>query len=150
MRLLLMAPALLLAVWVLLSAAHEAQAQKAATPMPAQPFAPAAITATVQVGPGDSTAFAPAQQVLAVGDGVHWVWSSTSIPHTVTSGACAGLTCTPDGNFDSGLAATAPQSYDFTFTAPGLHPYFCKVHGSSMTGEIFVASTRTFLPLVIR
>ena len=56
----------------------------------------------------------------------------------------------PDGQFDSGDPQTAPAGFDFTFTTPGVYPYFCKVHLAGMTGTVLVASTRVYLPLVIR
>ena len=81
------------------------------------------------------------------GDTVHWVWQSTSVPHTVTSGTAPSA----DGNFCSnggaqsaaacGTAAyarTAPFTFDHTFTAAGSFPYFCEIHGAPMSGTVTV------------
>jgi plastocyanin len=122
-----------------------------ATGAPAPTAALAAITATVQVGPASAPfSFVPGTTVVDVGDAVHWNWNSPSTFHSVTSGTCSGFTCTPDGKFDSGAPQTAPANFDFTFSTPGAYPYFCKVHLSEMTGTILVASTRVYLPLVVR
>jgi len=123
----------------------------AQSPAPAsvQPVAPAAITATVQVGPG-STVFSPITTTIFAGDKVRWVWASNF--HSTTSGAC----CTFDGNWDSGVHNVAdppgpPHTFDFTFNTPGTYPYFCSIHGPfGMTGVIIVVTPRLHIPLVIR
>jgi plastocyanin len=111
--------------------------------------APAAQTVTVMVGPGGTFTFAPQTVNIHVGDTVHWVWVSSSIPHTVTSGTAP----TADGKFCSlpagqtpsaaacGTAAyakTAPNTHDETFSTAGSFPYFCEVHGVAMTGMVVV------------
>ena len=151
MRLFVLLTASLLAAMLILSFAPRG-ASADPTPARASGFAPSSITATVQVGPNNSTSFVPATQVVDVGDTVHWVWSSTFIPHAIVSGTCPGGICTADGKFQSngGVPQTAPASYDFTFTAPGVYPYFCGVHQAAMQGVIFVSITHLFLPLIIR
>jgi plastocyanin len=100
--------------------------------------APLAATVTVQVGPNSSTSFAPATVTIQPGDTVSWVWSSTVVPHDVTSGTCSGLTCTADGRFTSGAPQVAPATFNRTFSTPGTFPYFCTVHLSAMTGTVVV------------
>ena len=95
-----------------------------------------AATVTVQVGPGTQMLYSPNPVSIAVGDTIHWVWSSTGlIRHSVTSGVAP----TPDGLFDSGEFPT-PHSFDFTFNTAGTFPYFCTVHGIMMTGSVEVAT----------
>src|SRR5438270_135239 len=90
-----------------------------ATGAPAPLSAPAAITATVQVGPASAPfSFVPGTTVVDVGDSVHWDWNSATTLHSVTSGSCSGFTCTPDAKFDSGAPQTAPASFDFTVSTP--------------------------------
>lgn len=96
-----------------------------------------ATTITVQVGPNNSISFVPATQTINVGDTVNWVWSSTSIPHSTTSGSCPGGNCTPNGIWNSNIH-TAPFNFSFTFNTPGSFPYFCAVHLSAQQGTIIV------------
>ncbi len=105
------------------------------------PLAPATLS-TVTVGPGGSLTFVPATQAIPVGETIHWVWASAAIPHSTTSGSCAGAMCTPDGQWDSGVHL-APFSFDVTFTTAGAFPYFCTVHGASMQGTILVSAGDT-------
>jgi plastocyanin len=98
----------------------------------------AAATVTVEVGPNNQLVFAPANVTINVGDTVHWVWEGT-LAHTSTSGPCTASGCTPDGRWDSGLH-TAPFTFDFTFTAPGTYPYFCRPHAPEMRGTVMVQS----------
>jgi plastocyanin len=99
-----------------------------------------AATFTVQVGPNNGFSFVPATQPTAPGDTLHWVWSSTTISHSTTSGTCSGSTCTPDGQWNSGIH-NAPFSFDVTLAVPGTYPYFCSVHGAAMQGMIVVSPT---------
>lgn len=93
----------------------------------------AAVTANVSVG---NFFFSPSTVNINQGDKVHWAWISGT--HTTTSGTCPGGNCTPDGVWDSGTKSSG--SFEFTFNAAGNFPYFCEVHGSSMTGRVNVAS----------
>jgi len=113
----------------------------------AAPTTPQPQTVTVMVGPNNGMSFSPAQMTIHAGDTVHWMWTSTSVPHTVTSGTAPNA----DGNFCSnggtqsaaactGLsyAHTAPFTFDHTFPTAGTFPYFCEVHGAMMSGTITV------------
>jgi plastocyanin len=89
-------------------------------------------TASVAVGPGIS--FSPASVTIASGGKVTWTWSG-ALPHSVTSGTCAG-TCTPDGKFASTTQTSG--TFSFTFPTAGDFPYYCVVHGSMMTATVHV------------
>jgi plastocyanin len=69
---------------------------------------------------------------VRVGETVQWSFVS-SMPHSATSGAC----CTPSGLWDSGTR-TSPATFSHRFDQAGTFPYFCTVHGSSMTGTVTV------------
>ena len=49
--------------------------------------------------------------------------------HTLTSGTCLGIVCTPDGLFDSG-DVQQHQTADISLVGVGLgdHPFFCAKH----------------------
>src|SRR5438105_1502818 len=87
-------------------------------------FAAPADTATVLVGNG-SISYAPITETVAVGDAVKWVWTGDGFGHSTTSGSCAGLACTPDGKWDSGLSAAAGFTFTQTFTQSGTYAYYC-------------------------
>jgi plastocyanin len=119
------------------------------TPTPTPSPAPAAQTVTVTVGPNGTTTFSPQTVNVHAGDTVHWVWASSSIPHTVTSGTAPsadGKFCSiPEGQDETAArcstldyAKMAPNTYDETFTTAGTFPYFCLVHGAAMTGTVIV------------
>jgi PKD repeat protein len=72
-----------------------------------------AAAISVTVGPGGSISYSP--------------------EHSTTS----GIAPTPDGIWDSGIFG-APHSFSHTFTSAGTFHYFCRVHGSAMTGTITV------------
>ena len=77
---------------------------------------------------GDSTS------TITVGTTVNWVWVSST--HSVEAGACPP--CTPGtGTFSSGNPQTG-GSFSHTFDTAGNFPYYCRVHGSGMTGTIIV------------
>jgi plastocyanin len=103
------------------------------------------------VGAGNSFSFSPQTVNINVGDTVTWNWVSTTIPHTVTSGAPGAA----DGKFCSvpagtpmnattcnsaSYAQTAPASFSQTFSTAGTFPYFCEIHGAMMTGTVVVAA----------
>lgn len=75
--------------------------------------------------------FSPANLTIAAGTTVQWT-NNGSNQHTVTSG-----TGSPDGTFDSGLLNTG-KTFSFTFNSVGTYPYYCQVHGTSMSGTITV------------
>jgi plastocyanin len=61
------------------------------------------------------------------------LWLSLSGTHSTTSGPCPP--CTGDGLWDSGQGF---EAFDHTFNQAGTFPYFCSVHGTSMTGTVIV------------
>jgi plastocyanin len=108
-------------------------------------------TVTVQVGPNNTFTFNPSSVAISPGDTVQWVWQSTTIPHTVTSGlpgAADGKFCSlPEGSTENAqtcnstsYAQVAPFTYSETdtFMTPGMYPYYCTVHGAQMTGMVIV------------
>src|SRR4051812_39249803 len=100
-------------------------------------FAQAATTHTVNVGNdffadplnGNSSSI-----TITAGDTIHWAFQAGT--HTTTSGTCSGV-CTPDGKWDSGNKNPG-QTFDQAFPSAGTFPYFCKIHGSFMTGTVIV------------
>ena len=85
-------------------------------------------------------AFKPTTLTVQTGDTVIWNQLDPGF-HTVTSGTveqgAAGVTQQPDGKFDSGQLATG-GNFEFTFTEPGLYPYYCEIHPATMRAEIQV------------
>src|SRR5881628_2891799 len=73
--------------------------------------------------------FDPANLTVAVGRPVVWRHQGSN-QHTVTSGT---PTINPGALFDSG-ALNPGGGFQFTFTAPGTYPFFCRIHGIAMTG----------------
>ena len=71
-------------------------------------------------------AFTPATLTVAAGTTVTWTNDDT-VPHTATAS---------DGSFDSGNLNPG-QSFSFTFSTPGNHPYVCQYH-AGMQGTIVV------------
>jgi plastocyanin len=93
-----------------------------------------AATVTVQVG-FVGPVFTPSSVSIQPGDTVNWVWGSTGISHSVTSGT-GGVS---DGLFDSGIHKD-PFSFSFTFPNPGTFNYYCQPHQSmGMVGSVLVA-----------
>jgi manganese oxidase len=76
--------------------------------------------------------FDPPVIQVVVGRVVVWRHSGNN-NHTVTSGnpASAGTL------FDSGTLQSGGL-FTFIFSRPGSYPYFCRIHGASMTGVIQV------------
>jgi plastocyanin len=96
----------------------------------------------VFVGQGGSV-FNPSTVNLAVGDSVHWVWSS--IGHNVVSGTnCTNnnLFCSPSNtNCGANPTSSTGATYDRTFTSAGSFPYFCRPHCFfGMTGTVHVGA----------
>ena len=105
---------------------------------PTPTVTPQAAIATVDVGAGGGNVFVDRvsgtnTSTIPVGGTVHWVWASAT--HSTTSGSCA-VSCTPDGNWDSGIQTGA--TFDHIFPTAGTFPYFCQVHGAMMTGTVIV------------
>jgi hypothetical protein len=75
---------------------------------------------------GTSTSTIPA------GTTIQWLWDTGF--HSTTSGPCPP--CTGDGLWDSGQGSG--MTFSHTFGVAGTFPYFCSVHGTSMTGMVIV------------
>ena len=78
---------------------------------------------------------------LTVDVGTTVVWTNLDrVQHTVTSGSPSDAD--PGSLFDSGADfadwVAEGQSYSFTFNQVGVFPYYCRVHGGSMSGTITV------------
>jgi plastocyanin len=72
--------------------------------------------------------FAFTPQVLTVAPGTTVTWTNADEdPHTVTAS---------DKSFHS-AALDAGDRFSFTFTKPGIFPYFCSLH-PQMTGKVIV------------
>lgn len=95
----------------------------------------ATTTHTINVGPGASNTFAPANMTIKVGDTVEWVWQGDL--HSVTEASDTG--CTPkSGGFDSGIQSTGFK-FTRTFSTAGTINYFCTPHCTlGMKGTITV------------
>lgn len=94
---------------------------------------------SVKVGNGGLN-FGPSQITINAGETVHWTWFGNN--HTVTSGTdgtADNLFCSPgDTNCGTANASNTGATYDHTFNTPGTFNYFCKIHGSSMSGSVVV------------
>jgi plastocyanin len=86
------------------------------------PAPPKTVNVTVQ-----NTSFGTANATtnINVGDTVQWNWVNGS--HTVTSGTVISGIKTPDGLFNGNLS-TISTKFTFTFSKPGLYPYYCSPH----------------------
>ena len=78
----------------------------------------------------------------AVNLAVQWVFQSSTMYHSTTSGTCTsggyyGGDCTADGNWDSGYQMS-PAMYSHVFNTAGTFKYYCQAHTSSMTGSVVV------------
>ena len=93
-----------------------------------------AATFQVQVGPGGSLTFSPANVSIQVGDTVQWNWADNG--HSPTSGTPGN----PDGLWDSGIRNTG-ATFSQTFNTVGSFPYFCSPHGAccGMIGMVTVS-----------
>lgn len=76
--------------------------------------------------------FDPAVRQVSVGRIVVWRHEGAN-QHTVTSGSPASA----GRIFESGILAPG-GGYSFTFSQPGAYPYFCRIHGITMSGTIQV------------
>lgn len=96
--------------------------------------------ASVTVAPGGNLAYSPATVNIHVGDTVEWTWDGSD--HTVTSGNGTpdGLFCSPnDMNCASAPASNSGAKYRHTFTSTGSFQYYCRIHGTIMSGTVNVA-----------
>ncbi|PYX88424.1 MAG: hypothetical protein DMG67_17240, partial [Acidobacteria bacterium] len=85
----------------------------------------------------DSVGICSNQSTVQAGDTINWVWGDNAMPHSATSGTCVGAVCQTTPYFDSGEFFT-PHSFNRIFNNPGVFPYFCTVHDSSMIGTVRV------------
>ncbi len=94
------------------------------------------MAVTVQVLSAPATAFNPQHVTIAAGGTVTWNWPTGGLPHNVMPDAPTDPPAT------SGLPTTGPNSYPFTFIAPGTYMYYCVVHGGpngfGMAGTVTV------------
>jgi plastocyanin len=91
--------------------------------------------------------FQPPEITVNVGDTVTWeVTESIGSPHSVTSGEAG--TDDEGALFDSGPSglANVGETFQHTFEAAGTFPYFCTVHGESMSGEVVVIAAGASAP----
>jgi plastocyanin len=107
----------------------------AATQPPAatatRPSAPTAAPAG-QTKASDIRNFQLESFTIRVGTSVVWT-NRDGAPHTATSG-----TGTATGVFNTGNLNQNQASRPILFDKPGTFPYFCEVHGSSMSGTVTV------------
>jgi plastocyanin len=86
--------------------------------------------------------FTPATVNIMVGDTIHW--TDTQGSHTITNG-----TGSSDPNAGSLFDQTTNngQSFNYTFNAPGVFPYFCRFHESlNMNGTVNVQAVTPVEP----
>ena len=85
--------------------------------------------------------FGPDDVTILVGTRVRWMHRDGGQDHTVTSGACPGGNCSPDGLFTSGNDPDFMAHLDeylLVFDNVGEFPYYCEKHEEDMTGTIRV------------
>lgn len=85
---------------------------------------------TIDVG---ANFFRPATATISAGDSVTWVWLGGAGSHTVTEGTPPNP---PSPLFDSPQKSSG--TFGYRFMVAGTYPYFCRVHGASMSGTIIV------------
>jgi len=79
-----------------------------------------------------NTFYNPGTKTISKGTMLTWV-NKDPYTHTVTS----GYPGSPDGVFDSGNMGSG-ASFSHTFNTSGTFKYYCRIHGSIMTGTITV------------
>lgn len=92
----------------------------------------AAPVPVTQVAIGDRF-YDPKDVTIKTGERVTWTNNGISL-HTVTS---------TSGLFDSGTDLVTGATYSVDFPAAGTFPYYCQVHGSSMSGTVIVTEVVT-------
>jgi plastocyanin len=114
---------------------------------PPPPPPSSAGSVTVMVGPNGQNSFDPQTVTISRGATVTWQWMSGL--HTVTSGAgdvadgkfCSLASGTPSpDSCESTSYAQMGGSYSHTFDTEGTYPYFCEVHGATMSGTVVVTA----------
>ena len=87
-----------------------------------------ALAGSVDVEVADNK-YTPMEITRDVGATVTWSWTGSN-PHNVTSS---------DGRFPpSGPTQGKGSMHSVRFTEPGTYPYFCTVHGNSMSGTVVI------------
>ncbi len=87
----------------------------------------------------DSVGICSNQSTVNVGDTINWVWGDSAMPHSTTSGTCVGAVCQTTPFWDSGEFVTGGgHTFSRVLNNPGVFPYFCTVHDSSMVGTVRV------------
>lgn len=87
--------------------------------------APAPVTITI-----DNFTFNPPALVIPVGTTVTWV-NGDDVPHTAVA---------EDHKTFRSKPMDTDDKYSFTFTSPGVYPYFCSIH-PHMTAKIIVKAS---------
>jgi plastocyanin len=91
----------------------------------------------VDVGPGGSYAYDPAEITVAVGETVTWTWDSRNHNIVVSEQPESGAWSGTDG--DAATTYDAPHTYEYTFDTPGTYEYYCQPHeGLGMAGTVVV------------
>eukprot|EP00026_Physarum_polycephalum_P016805 Phypoly_transcript_17808.p1 GENE.Phypoly_transcript_17808~~Phypoly_transcript_17808.p1 ORF type:complete len:172 (-),score=33.05 Phypoly_transcript_17808:61-576(-) len=95
---------------------------------------------TVIVGFNNTLTYKPENVTINVGDRVNWVWQGNY--HNVISGSqCSDVGVPP---LQSGNPVNPPYNFSYTFTAPGVYPYFCTPHCTKgMVGSVNVIGNAT-------
>jgi LysM repeat protein len=116
------------------TAVPSATATPTVTGTPPTPTATATVTTPANTGVVimQNRSFVPQTVPIHLGQTVLWINDDT-VNHTVSSGTPGAL----DGKFRSNTLAPG-QTFSFTFTQVGTYPYFCEIHGASMTGTVIV------------
>jgi len=76
----------------------------------------------------DNFSFSPAALTVPVGTSVTWT-NRDDIPHTVVS--------SDDPKAFKSKVMDTDEKFSFTFSKPGIYPYFCSVH-PKMVGKVVV------------
>jgi plastocyanin len=93
-------------------------------------------TVTIQVGDiffcDEHHEQVPCETKVTAGDTVVWDFTSAELPHTTTD---CGATCppadldyTPLWDSDIIRPSDPVRTFQYTFTQPGVYPYYCEVH----------------------
>lgn len=114
--------------------AAESTTEPTPTTMPTEEPPPAPVSETHNVDATGTNRFSQANITINVGDTV--VWTVTGSLHTTTSGSPGDEGDLWDSDF-----LRVGDSFSHTFLETGQFPYFCRVHGSSMSGTVTVAGS---------
>lgn len=95
-------------------------------------FESAGVKRSISIG---DNFYSPQNLNINVGDTVEWV-NNGGVAHTVTSGSPSNA----GQVFDSGNLGRGAL-FSFRFNTAGSFPYFCRIHGSTMSGTITVQAS---------